>query len=76
MRLSKQKVLLFVAFIIVLFSLLIIPPYLHTIPDLELPIENAIDFLELSNEPHALLWLDVIHRRFGIEEFADSLQRL
>ena len=74
MRLSKQKVLLFAAFVIVLFSLLIIPPYLHTIPDLELPIKKAIGFLELSNEPHALLWLDVIHRRFGIEEFTDSLQ--
>ena len=48
---------------------------MHTIPDLELPIKNVIGFLDLSNEPHALLWLDVIHRRFGIEEFADSLQR-
>jgi len=75
MRLSKPKVLLFVAFIIVLFSLLIIPPYLHTMPDLELPIKKAIGFLENSNEPHALLWLDVIYRRFGIEEFADSVQR-
>ncbi len=75
MRLSKPKVLLFITFIIVLVSLLIMPPYLHTMPDLELPIKKAISFLELSNEPHALLWLDVIHRRFGIEEFADSLQR-
>lgn len=48
---------------------------MHTIPDLELPIKKAISFLELSNEPHALLWVDVIHRRFGIEDFADSLQR-
>jgi len=75
MRLGKQKVVLFVAFIVALFSLLIVPPYLHTIPDLELPIKKAIGFLELSNEPHALLWLDVIYRRFQIEEFADSLQR-
>ena len=75
MRLTKQKVLIFVALVIVLFSLLIIPPHLHNMPDLELPIENAIDFLEISYEPHALLWLDVIYRRFGIEEFADLLQR-
>jgi hypothetical protein len=40
-----------------------------------LAVANAIKFFERSREPYALLWLDVMHRRFGIEEFADSLAR-
>ena len=38
-------------------------------------VASAINFLEYTNEPDALLMLDVIHRRFGIAEFADALQR-
>jgi len=38
-------------------------------------VEKAIDFIEDTNEPHALLWLDVMHRRFGITAFANALQR-
>jgi len=38
-------------------------------------IANAIQFFEDSREPHALLWLNVMHRRFGIEPFADALAR-
>jgi hypothetical protein len=38
-------------------------------------IANAIDFIRGSREPYAVLWLDVMHRRFGIEEFADALAR-
>lgn len=38
-------------------------------------VANAIKFFEWSQEPDAMLWLDVMHRRFGIEEFANSLQR-
>jgi hypothetical protein len=38
-------------------------------------IANAIRFFEESSEPHALLWLNVMYRRFGIEAFADALQR-
>jgi hypothetical protein len=45
------------------------PPY-----NLDIAIENAIDFMDKSREPYGLLMLDVIYRRFGIEEFADSLQ--
>jgi len=44
-------------------------------PDLNTAITKAIDFLEDRREPYALLWLDVMHRRFGIAEFADALQR-
>jgi hypothetical protein len=39
------------------------------------PVANAIKFFGQSQEPAAMLWLDVMHRRFGIEEFANSLQR-
>ena len=38
-------------------------------------VASAIDFFEGSREPYALLWLDVMHRRFGIAAFADALQR-
>lgn len=38
-------------------------------------VVNAIKFFEQSQEPEAILWLDVMHRRFGIEKFANSLQR-
>ncbi len=39
------------------------------------PVAKAIRFFAQSKEPEAILWLDVMHRRFGIEEFANSLQR-
>jgi len=82
----KFRVLLFAFCIIALCSLLVILPLqLLYIPDLpaEIPTErdlptaitNAVNFLNGSHEPHTLLWLDVIHRRFGITAFADALQR-
>jgi hypothetical protein len=46
--------------------------------DLQPVVVGAINFFEESDEPddpYALLLLDVVHRRFGIEEFADSLNR-
>lgn len=38
-------------------------------------VADAIDFLRESTQPHALLWLSVMHRYFAIDEFADALQR-
>jgi len=46
--------------------------------DLQPVIMKAINFFKESEEaddPYALLLLDVVHRRFGIEEFADALNR-
>ena len=43
--------------------------------ELHVAVAKAIRFFEGSREPHALLWLDVMYRRFGIEEFADALRR-
>jgi hypothetical protein len=46
--------------------------------DLQPAITNAIAFFNDSgepNDPNALLFLDVVHRRFGISAFADALQR-
>jgi hypothetical protein len=40
-----------------------------------IPVANAIKFFEWSQQPEAMLWLDVMYRRFGIESFANSLQR-
>lgn len=76
MKLSKRRILLLAFCIAALCSLLLAVPLLKPPePDLETAIERAIDFLEDRREPYALLWLDVIYRRFGITEFADSLQR-
>jgi len=38
-------------------------------------IAKAIDFINRTREPYALLFLDIMHRRFGVEQFADALQR-
>ena len=38
-------------------------------------IASAVDFLKGTREPHALLFLNILHRRFGIEEFAGVLER-
>lgn len=38
-------------------------------------VAKAIDFLRGTREPYALLFLNVMHRRFGVEEFADALER-
>lgn len=76
MKLSKRRALLLAFCITALCSLLVVVPLLtHHEPDLQNAIANAIDFIEDTQEPYALLWLDVIYRRFGITEFADALQR-
>lgn len=43
--------------------------------DIESGIAQAVRFFRGSTEPHALLWLALIHRRFGVPEFADALSR-
>lgn len=49
-------------------------PYSEEISDDELSdaISDSINFLKNSNEPHTLLWLDVMFRRFGIGEFSNA----
>jgi len=72
-----KKSLLVAICIIIACSLIAIPIMLNLAGpsySLEGAIENAIDFMEESREPYGLLMLDVVYRRFGIEEFADSLQ--
>jgi hypothetical protein len=76
MKLSKRRALLLAFCITTLCSLLVaVPLLMHHKPDLHTANAKAIGFLEDEREPYALLWLDVIYRRFGINEFADSLQR-
>jgi hypothetical protein len=36
-------------------------------------VADAIAFLQKAREPHALLFMGLIHRRFGIAEFANAL---
>jgi hypothetical protein len=74
----KKRTAFLVFFIIALCSLLVVTLLLHPAPEpnaLQRAVTNAIDFFEGSREPFLLLWLDVMHRRFGIAEFADALQR-
>jgi hypothetical protein len=75
----NRKRTLFVIFcIIVVCSLLAIPLLLRQIyppHTLQPAISKAIAFFEGAREPYSLLMLDVMHRRFGIAEFADALQR-
>lgn len=71
----KLGVLLVVFAVIMLFGIWLFQPQLTHKSDLQLAVENAVDYFEGSSEPYALLWLDVIYRRFGIVEFADALKR-
>jgi hypothetical protein len=74
----KKRTAFLVFFIIALCSLLVVTLLLHPAPEtsaLQRAVTNAIDFFEGSREPDVLLMLDVMHRRFGIAEFADALQR-
>ncbi len=76
MKLTKSKAILLALCIIAICSLLLAPPLLASpVPDMQTTITNAISYLENSDEAYALLWLDVMYRRFGIEEFADALPR-
>jgi hypothetical protein len=62
----------------VLCSLLAISLLVYTAnpPDrMQNAITKAVNYLKGTSEPYLLLMLDVMHRRFGIEEFADALQR-
>jgi hypothetical protein len=38
------------------------------------PVLKAINYFSTPTEPEVMLWLDVMHRRFGIEEFTNALQ--
>ena len=37
-------------------------------------VANAIAFLQTAREPHALLFMGLIHRRFGVKEFGNALE--
>lgn len=45
------------------------------VEDLETAVARAIGFLSETREPQALLWLEQMHRRFGVAAFAGSLER-
>jgi len=48
-------------------------PTPHTQKNYSTSVVNAIRFFRQSTDAEAMLWLDVMHRRFGIEEFANAL---
>jgi hypothetical protein len=38
-------------------------------------VANGIDFVNRTREPYGLLFMDLMHRRFGVPQFADALAR-
>lgn len=38
-------------------------------------VANGINFVNGTREPYGLLFMDLMHRRFGVPEFADALKR-
>lgn len=42
--------------------------------ELNTTVANAIAFLQKQREPHALLFMGLIHRRCGVKEFANTLE--
>jgi len=70
----KKRALFLVFCIAALCSLLVV--LLHPAPiDRQRVLANAVDFCKKLDAWEHLLLLDVIYRRFGIDEFADALQR-
>jgi hypothetical protein len=45
-----------------------------TAADLQTRIASAISFLQQTREPHALLFMNIIYRRCGIDDFSDALK--
>lgn len=41
----------------------------------DVAVAKAIEYLKGARHPHALMFMTVLHRRFGIEEFADAGER-
>lgn len=81
MKVSKRRVHILVFSVTTICALLVAAVMLY--PEPEVPsseIEDAIEkaipvFDEGSGDPYAFLFLDVLYRRFGIIDFADSLER-
>jgi hypothetical protein len=38
-------------------------------------VAKGIEFLDRTREPYGLLFMDLMHRRFGVPQFADALKR-
>ena len=73
----KRKLLIAIC-AIVACSLIAIPILLtlsNPTNEIDNAIREAINYFEDFDEPYGLLMLNVMYRRFGIQEFADALQR-
>ncbi len=73
MKLSKRNVLFLVFCIAALSTLILLPP-LNSKSDMQSAIDRTVDYLENIDESYALLWCNVMYRRFGITEFSDALE--
>ena len=81
MKVSKRRVHIVVFSVTIICALLIATIILYPEPEvssseIEAAINKAIPVFDHgSGDPYALLFLDVLYRRFGIVQFADSLER-
>lgn len=75
MKLNKRRILVLVFCIAALCSIILLASMLTPKTGLETAVEKAVGFFEDSNEPYALLWMDVMYRRFAITQFSDALER-
>lgn len=44
-------------------------------PQVRAAVARGIEFVNRTREPYGLLFMDLMHRRFGVPQFADALQR-
>lgn len=73
-----RRTLLVVLCIIIVSSLLAVAVILRIANTGDHPkqaVTKAIDYFKNSAQPYAFLWMDVMHRLFGITEFSDALQQ-
>ena len=75
MKLSKRNILVLVFCIAALSTIILLPPLLNPKTGTQSAIERAVGYLKNSDEPYALLWCNVMYRRFGITEFSGTLER-
>lgn len=43
--------------------------------ELQSKLRKGVSFLQSTREPHALLFMDLLYRRYGVEAFSDALAR-
>ena len=75
MKLSKRTIPVLIFCIAALSTIILLPSLLNPKSGMQYTIDHAVDYLKNTDEPYALLWCNVMCRRFGITEFSGALER-